>query len=88
MWWERQIPGQFLSFLQALILPGMSWTQLPFSQQVVPGESQPPTTALISSCLWARPRENWKGLLGDAVMSISCTKLAQQTSQWAYADGK
>lgn len=80
---KRHIPGKFLSFLQALMLPGMSC-----SQQNFLGEPQPPNRALTSNCLWARPRESWKCLLGDRVMNIICIKLAQQPSQWAYTDGK
>lgn len=60
MLWERQIPGKFLSYLQAVVLSGIRCTQLPS-----PGQPWPLTTALMWSCLWSRPRENWKGLLGD-----------------------
>lgn len=80
---KRHIPGKFPSFLQALMLPGMSC-----SQQVFLGEPRPPTRALTSNCLWARPRESWKCLLRDTVMNIICIMLAQQPSQWAYTDGK
>jgi len=54
--------------------PGMSGTQLPFSQHTLPGEPQPPTTALMLSCPSARLRESWKGLLGDRVVRIICIK--------------